>query len=349
MYDVRGDLEPLMQAAIRLSGQDVEPNGRLYGSYHLPGFTNEDAFRNTLERFHAFAVPERLDGLDVLDLGSNTGALSFEAARRGARRVHGVEFSHDRAQLCRQIAEKLDLPCAFLDADLDVWHPERKYDVAFCCSVDAYLALPARLYELLPNCCRVCYFESNLPTSYPQLPELLAKLWPHCQCVAATRTERQAYVLWHDDPPYSLPDFAENRLWDEPPPAPESAGIGYCFDFQGTLVSADRTRPRPELIELARSLVASGQRVYLVSSCSETHRGQLQDLEFIRDLAAKWQIPSHGIYLAYFQATPTEGHVYRAGQSKAALMKELQARVLFDDLPEICQAVRDAGLTAIHV
>lgn len=122
----------------------------------------------------------------------------------------------------------------------------------------------------------------------------------------------------------------------------------YGFDMQGTLVSGDLSRPREEIIEIARSLILSGNAVYIVSSANIANQ-TLKPLEVVRDLCAQFKIPSHGVYLAYFEHGESDGRVYRAGQSKAAKMKELRIGTFFDDLPEIVQAIRDELLIAVQV
>lgn len=132
-----------------------------------------------------------------------------------------------------------------------------------------------------------------------------------------------------------------------PPPENEPRRT-YGFDMQGTLVTGDLSKPRPEIIEIARALVASGNVVYVVSSANIANQ-QLKPLEVVRDLVARFRIPTHGVYLGYFEHGEEEGRVYRAGQAKAAKMRELGIGTFFDDLPDICRAIKDAGLSAIQV
>lgn len=69
-------------------------NNQIYSSFHFTGFTNIKAVRNTLKRLNIFSVPPRLDGVKILDLGCNIGALSMECANRGAD-VTGLEYNED--------------------------------------------------------------------------------------------------------------------------------------------------------------------------------------------------------------------------------------------------------------
>lgn len=132
-------------------------------------------------------------------------------------------------------------------------------------------------------------------------------------------------------------------------PAPENdPAHTYGFDMQGTFVTGDLSRPRLEIIEIARALVAAGNIVYVISSANIANQ-QLKPLEVVRDLVARFKIPCHGVYLGYFEHAPEEGRVYRAGRAKAAKMRELGIGTFFDDLPDIVRAIRDAGLVAIHV
>ncbi len=50
------------------------------------------------------------EGLKVLDLFGGTGAVAFEFASRGARRVYSIEMNRDHAAFIRREAARLGLP-----------------------------------------------------------------------------------------------------------------------------------------------------------------------------------------------------------------------------------------------
>lgn len=161
-------IEDMITRARHLSGALKEPADILYSSFHLPKFTIENATRNTLHRFNQFNIPQDLQGKTVLDLGSNTGAMSFEFARRGAS-VVGVEYNSDRVAFCNELSKTLNLPAVFYTYDLNQGLPKeinREFDIVSCMALDAYMDDRFALYQLMIERTRgMCYFESNYPNS----------------------------------------------------------------------------------------------------------------------------------------------------------------------------------------
>lgn len=155
------------------SGKRVAPGARrhgIYSTFTLPGLDDMEAVRDTRKRFDDFGVPERLDGKMVIDVGCNVGAVAMEFARRGAF-VKGVEYRHDRVELCMEIAAKYDLPAIFYQSDLNaiedtyITYPwfAQNYDIVWCSSVDEYIDNLPFFYGLLRKLCGgQLYFESNL-------------------------------------------------------------------------------------------------------------------------------------------------------------------------------------------
>lgn len=165
------------------SGKSINPTARRHGLYStmtLPGLDDMQAVRDTLKRFDDFDVPEDLTGKTVLDLGANVGAVSFEAAIRGASRVIGAEYRDDRVSLCNIIAKYFDLNdhVKFFPADFnegkqrlkfgpDEPPPEKPWrvssDIVFCCSVDEYILDRLKFYKMLFEVTNeTLYLESNV-------------------------------------------------------------------------------------------------------------------------------------------------------------------------------------------
>lgn len=94
----------------------------------------------TAEKLATLRIPDRLDGLEVLDIGAWDGFFSFEAERRGAKRVVAIDpmwrnenmpgFDKSGFLLAREI-----LGSNVEDVDLDLYElsPERigTFDVVF--------------------------------------------------------------------------------------------------------------------------------------------------------------------------------------------------------------------------
>jgi 2-polyprenyl-3-methyl-5-hydroxy-6-metoxy-1,4-benzoquinol methylase len=141
----------------------------LYGSFHYDKFNYTKCWRDTLQRFDQFCIPKDLSGKTVLDIGSNTGAMSFEFARRGAK-VTGLEYNRERVSVCNELRDYLEVDAEFHHVDLNLSIPDsiscQEYDIVCCCAVDAYVDDQAVLYKFVSDMAKdTCYFESNHPSA----------------------------------------------------------------------------------------------------------------------------------------------------------------------------------------
>ena len=119
-----------------------------------------------LSAFH-YQIPERLDGLRVLDVGAWDGYWSFEAVKRGAKYVLAIDDFSDALgnpnikhpawatfDLCRKA---LKIPAKKLDRremsvyDVDTLKP---FDVVFCFGVLYHLRHPLLALDKLSSICR---------------------------------------------------------------------------------------------------------------------------------------------------------------------------------------------------
>ncbi len=166
------NLEEIRNTIKYLSGSgkrvvSTRRNG-IYSSFTLEGLDDILAVRDTSQRFADFGIPVDLTGKTFLDIGSNVGAMSFEAARRGAI-VTGLEYRDDRVALCQTIAKRYDFDSLFYQVDLNngeptgPWRTEGVlYDYVLCCSVDEYISDIEWFYDLLYGLSyNVIYLESN--------------------------------------------------------------------------------------------------------------------------------------------------------------------------------------------
>lgn len=154
------------------SGKKVMPNARKHGiycSFTLPGLEDMLAVRDTKQRFADSEIPIDLDGVSVIDVGSNVGAIALEFARRGAM-VVGVEYRDDRVALCNVMARHWKLDAEFYQADFNAgtsgdqspWL-HGKYQIVWCASVDEYINDLEAFYSMLHALCSgTLYLESNL-------------------------------------------------------------------------------------------------------------------------------------------------------------------------------------------
>ena len=80
-------------------------------------------------------------GKDVLDVGCGSGVYSVDFARRGARRVVGVDFSDNMLSLSRQEAEQHGVAdrCEFIRADFLEVDLEETFDISIAMGVFDYV------------------------------------------------------------------------------------------------------------------------------------------------------------------------------------------------------------------
>jgi 2-polyprenyl-3-methyl-5-hydroxy-6-metoxy-1,4-benzoquinol methylase len=86
--------------------------------------------------------PDRLDGQSVLDIGSSLGFFCFEARRRGAERVVGLDFDLDNIRKARLLSEILGLEVEFRPGDLDGEAIGESFDHVLCLNVLHHLSDP---------------------------------------------------------------------------------------------------------------------------------------------------------------------------------------------------------------
>ena len=70
--------------------------------------------------------------LSYLDIGCGSGVYSLELARRGARRVTGLDIAENMVNFCRQSASNKGFAetCSFLHTDLLAFDPKATFDVS---------------------------------------------------------------------------------------------------------------------------------------------------------------------------------------------------------------------------
>ena len=91
-----------------------------------------------------FAQAGDVAGKAVLDIGCGSGVYSVDFARRGARRVVGVDFSGAMLALARAEAEReqVGAVCEFVQADFLRWRPDEAFDISIAIGVFDYLPDP---------------------------------------------------------------------------------------------------------------------------------------------------------------------------------------------------------------
>jgi 2-polyprenyl-3-methyl-5-hydroxy-6-metoxy-1,4-benzoquinol methylase len=115
-----------------------------YQRIELPfGLATDGADRSATARA---IFPESLKGKSVLDIGCNNGFFCYEAARRGAARVVGLDVEPDMIRKNRVLADVLGVDVEFKVADLDREKIVESFDYVLCLNVLHHLRYP--LYTL---------------------------------------------------------------------------------------------------------------------------------------------------------------------------------------------------------
>lgn len=87
---------------------------------------------------------EPIQGRSFLDVGCGTGRYALEFARRGARRVVGIDIAENMLAVCEKRAREahLDDRCAFLRTDLTQYTPDEPFDVCIGIGLFDYIREP---------------------------------------------------------------------------------------------------------------------------------------------------------------------------------------------------------------
>lgn len=87
---------------------------------------------------------EPIQGRTFLDVGCGTGRYALEFARRGARRVVGIDIAEKMLAVCEQRAreEHLEDRCTFVHTDLTQYQPETQFDVCIGIGLFDYIREP---------------------------------------------------------------------------------------------------------------------------------------------------------------------------------------------------------------
>lgn len=87
---------------------------------------------------------EPIHGHSFLEVGCGTGRYALEFARRGARRVVGIDISDKMLAVCQERArqEHLDDRCEFVQSDLIQYQPDTQFDVCIGIGLFDYIREP---------------------------------------------------------------------------------------------------------------------------------------------------------------------------------------------------------------
>ena len=109
--------------------------------------TLDQIFRKDMYERYQFTIAncEPIEGRTFLDVGCGNGLYSLELARRGARKVVGLDIAEVMIGLCKQasVDQNLDDRCTFIQTDLLEWQNSgMKFDVSFGIGLFDYIRDP---------------------------------------------------------------------------------------------------------------------------------------------------------------------------------------------------------------
>ena len=123
----------------------------LYSHENLPKYLLNRTLRRGLYERHRFAFEQAgdLTGASVLDLGCGSGRYSIESAKRGARRVVGIDFAPSMLSFAEEVAAREGVAdrCEFIRGDVVADVPDEHFDVVLALGLFDYIRDPAPLFQ----------------------------------------------------------------------------------------------------------------------------------------------------------------------------------------------------------
>jgi SAM-dependent methyltransferase len=120
---------------------------RIY-THRKSKFSNllDKVFRKDMYERYEFTIKncEPIKDRTFLDVGCGNGLYSLELARKGARRVLGIDIAEVMVGLCKEASqrERLDSVCEFQQTDLLAYEGKEKFDVSFGIGLFDYIGDP---------------------------------------------------------------------------------------------------------------------------------------------------------------------------------------------------------------
>ena len=107
----------------------------------------DSVFRKDMYERFVFTIKncEPVKDRTFLDVGCGNGLYTFELARKGARRILGLDISEVMIGLCKEASETQNLNdrCEFIQTDLLEYKSNEKFDVSFGIGLFDYIRDPA--------------------------------------------------------------------------------------------------------------------------------------------------------------------------------------------------------------
>ena len=132
------------------------------------------------ERFAiTFEQAEPLAGKTVLDIGCGSGRYAVEFAKRGAKRIVGVDYAKGMLALARDYAraEGVEDRCEFLEGDFTTAVMDETFDVVIAIGVFDYQDRPREFMRRMADRCRGKVIASFPGRSLVRMPLRKLRYW----------------------------------------------------------------------------------------------------------------------------------------------------------------------------
>ncbi len=137
-----------IQAQRNFWNSEADAFQRIY-THRKSKFSNtlDQIFRKDMYERYQFTIAncEPIPGRTFLDVGCGNGMYSLELAKRGARKVVGLDIAEVMIGLCKDasVAQNVDDRCTFIQTDLLEWNNDgAKFDVSFGIGLFDYISDP---------------------------------------------------------------------------------------------------------------------------------------------------------------------------------------------------------------
>ncbi|MHC4738327.1 MAG: methyltransferase domain-containing protein [Planctomycetota bacterium] len=146
--------------------------GQVHSFFDFPhiSLNKIDAWCESSKRLDLLRVDRNsLEGKSLLQLGSDTGGIIFEAQKFGPRDSIGIEYDDRKVEVTNKVAAYCGLNnVRFIQGEinkLDIFKIGREFDVVFCSTVETQVKHKHRLYKLLSDITKeTVYLEDNSAT-----------------------------------------------------------------------------------------------------------------------------------------------------------------------------------------
>ena len=129
--------------------------------------------RDMEHRYEVIKFPKSFDGETVIDFGCSVGAVCFDAKRRGAKRVVGLDYKSETIKVAKKLAVEQNLDVEFytfnIDDGLDGLKSligKDKFDHVFALSIWAHCD-ETKLAKMINHYTdKICWFEGHNTVTY---------------------------------------------------------------------------------------------------------------------------------------------------------------------------------------